>query len=334
MTGQADATNIRRSDPTGATMPTIQQFRYLVAVADALHFRRAADAVNVTQPTLSAQLKELEGKLGAQLVERSRSGVTLTPLGAEIAARARVVLRDVADIASLARAGSDPLSATIRVGVVGSLGSYFLPLVIPALHDAHPRLKFYVREGTAADLLARLRDGALDVLFFPLPVEGADLTTAPLFHEPLLLVMPADHALARTEIVPRAALSGETLTTLEAGHRLHDTVAALAYETGAHLSLDYEGTSLDTLRQMVATGLGLSVLPALYVRSEVAREKLVVARPLEAPQPGRDIGMVWRRRAAHGAAFAQVAALIRDTLAREAPEVRVIAARPISAPGT
>ena len=307
-------------------MPTLQQFRYLVAVADALHFRRAAEAVHVTQPTLSAQLKELEGKLGVQLVERSRSGVTLTPLGAEVAARARGVLRDVADIATLARAGSDPLAATMRVGVVGSLGSYFLPLVIPALHAAHPRLKFYVREGTAADLLTRLRDGALDALFFPLPLDAPDLVAAPLFHEPLLLVMPADHPLARHARVPRAALAGETLTTLEAGHRLHDTVAALAAATGARLSLDYEGTSLDTLRQMVATGLGLSVLPALYVRSEVEREALVIARPLEDPQPGRDIGMVWRARAAQASAFETVAGVIRETLRADTPDVRVIAA--------
>ena len=124
--------------------------------------------------------------------------------------------------------------------------------------------------------------------------------------------------------MPRGALAGETLTTLEAGHRLHDTVEALAAETGARLSLDYEGTSLDTLRQMVATGLGLSVLPALYVRSEVARESLVVARPLSDPEPGRDIGMVWRARAAQGGAFETIARTIRDTLRREAPEVRVI----------
>ncbi|KIT16482.1 hydrogen peroxide-inducible gene activator [Jannaschia aquimarina] len=305
-------------------MPTLQQFRYLVAVADTLHFRRAADATHVTQPTLSAQLKELEAKLGVQLVERSRSGVTLTPIGAEVATRARAVLRDVADIRALARAGADPLSATMRIGIVGSLGSYFLPLIIPNLHSAHPDLKFYVREGTALDLLTRLRDGGLDALFFPLPLDATDLTAAPLFHEPLLLVMPSDHHLSAQAEVPRTALRGEVLMTLEAGHRLHDTVAALAGEVGAELSLDYEGTSLDTLRQMVATGLGLSVLPALYVRSEVAREALVTARPLSDPEPGRDIGMVWRKRAPQATAFETLAAAIRTTLRREAPEVRVI----------
>ena len=305
-------------------MPTLQQFRYLVAVAETRHFRRAAEAVHVTQPTLSAQLRELEGKLGVQLVERSRAGVTLTPVGAEVAERARAVLRDVSDIVALARAGADPLASTMRLGLVASLGGYFLSRVVPAIHDAHPALRLYLREGTAADLLARLRDGALDALFFPLPLEAPDLSVAPLFHEPLELVMPAGHPLAGLAEVPHARLGGETLMTLESGHRLHDTVAALAEAAGARLSLDYAGTSLDTLRQMVATGLGLSPLPALYVRSEVAREALVTARPLAAPAPGRDVGMVWRARAPQGAAFGTLAALIRDTLGRDAPELRLL----------
>lgn len=305
-------------------MPTLQQFRYLVAVADTLHFRRAAQKVNVTQPTLSTQLRELEEKLGVQLVERSRSGVTLTPLGQEIATRARALLRDAADIATLARRGADPLAGTIRVGVVGSLGSYFLPLVIPSLHETYPNLKFYVREGIAQDLLTRLRDGALDLLFFPTPLDDDSLHVSPLFREPLLVVLPTEHPLASKPVVDRAALRGETVMTLEAGHRLHDTVADLCQETGAHLSLDYEGTSLDTLRQMVATGLALSVLPALYVRSEVAREDLVTARPLSDPAPGRDIGMVWRHTAAQSAAYTELAGTIRETLRLIAPEVRVI----------
>ena len=305
-------------------MPTLQQFRYLVAVADTLHFRRAAESVHVTQPTLSTQLRELEEKLGVQLVERSRAGVTLTPIGREVADRARGVLRDVADITALARVGADPFSGTIRVGIVGSLGGYFLPLVLPTLRAEHPALKFYVREGVSADLLGRLREGALDLLFFPLPVDEPGLRSVPLFHEPLLVVMPSAHPLAARRVVPRDALRGERVMTLESGHRLHDTVAALVESAGAELSLDYEGTSLDTLRQMVATGLGLSVLPALYVRSEVEREALVTARPLPDPQPGRDIGMVWRGTAAWGAAFETLAGTIRDALREAAPEVTVM----------
>jgi LysR family hydrogen peroxide-inducible transcriptional activator len=305
-------------------MPTLQQFRYLVAVADTLHFRRAAASVNVTQPTLSTQLRELEDKLGVQLVERSRAGVTLTPVGAEVTARARRVLRDVAEIADVAAMGSDPFRGTLRVGVVASLGGYFLPLVIPRLHADHPELRFYVREGLADDLTARLDGGALDLVFLPLPVAGGGLHAAPLFEEPLQVVMPADHRLAALHEVQPDALGGETVMALEAGHRLHDTVERYCEAAGARLSRDWEGTSLDTLRQMVATGLGLSLLPALYVRSEVARERLVTARPLSTPRPSREIGMVWRRTAARGEAYETLAATIRAVLAETAPEVTVL----------
>lgn len=305
-------------------MPTLQQFRYLVAVSEALHFRKAADQVHVTQPTLSAQLRELEGKLGVQLVERSRSRVILTPVGAEIARRAKGILRDVEEITSLARQGSNPLEGTVRVGLVQSLGSYFLPLVIPALHATYPNLKFYVREGTAADLQARLDQGTLDILLFPLPAEGPDLRIAPLFEEPLLLVVAHDHPLASRAEVKRADLRGETVMPLESGHRLHGQVAEIAASAGAEISLDYAGTSLDTLRQMVATGLGVSLLPALYVRSEVEREALVTALPLDDPQPSRKIGMVWRVTAARDEAYEAIATLIRETLAKAAPEVRIL----------
>jgi LysR family hydrogen peroxide-inducible transcriptional activator len=304
-------------------LPTLQQFRYLVAIAETLHFRKAAESVNVTQPTLSAQLRELEGKLGVELVERARGGVILTPIGAEVARRARALVRDAEDIKELATRGADPFSGTFRIGLVQSLGSYFLPLVLPTLHETYPSLKLGVREGLAADLLSRLRTGALDVLFFPLPIDDETLHAEPLFVEPLLAVVPSEHPLAAARVIERSRLRGETVMTLEDGHRLHGTVAALCEETGAHLSLDYEGTSLDTLRQMVATGLGLSILPALYVRSEVARERLVMARPLEEPQPSRQIGMIWRRTAFASPAFEELAALIRDVLDREAPEVRV-----------
>lgn len=308
-------------------MPTLQQLRYLVAVSETLHFRRAAERTYVTQPTLSAQLRELEGKLGVQLVERSRARVVLTPVGAEIARRAKTVLRDVSEISALARQGHDPLAGTVRVGLVQSLGSYFLPLVIPDLHAAFPNLKFYVREGTATDLVERLEDGTLDLLFFPLPLSLSDLCVRPLFREPLLPVMPISHPLAIKREISRTDLRGETVMTLEPGHRLQGQVAEICADTGAELSLDYAGTSLDTLRQMVATELGISFLPALYVRSEVAREALVVARPLEAPQPSRDIGMVWRMTSARGAAFETIADLLRDTLAANAPEVQIIDAQ-------
>ena len=303
-------------------MPTLQQLRYLTAIADTLHFRRAAEAVNVTQPTLSAQLKELERRLGVQLVERSRARVVLTPIGRDIAARARRVLRDVEEIRDLARQ-TRPLASTIRTGVVHSLGSYLLPLIIPDLHESHPDLRLYVREALPDALLDQIEDGRVDLLFYPLPVDRQDLVTVPLFSEPLRVVLPREHRLASRPVIDPGDLRGETILTLEPGHRLYDQVRSLAGTFEADLSHDYEGTSLDTLRQMVAMGLGISLLPALYIRSEVLRERLLVARPVRGPEPARLIGMVWRRGSARHAEFEKLAGLIAAILSRTAPEIDI-----------
>lgn len=295
-------------------MPTLQQFRYLVAVADTLHFRRAAELCHVTQPTLSGQLRELEQRLGVQLVERSRSKVVMTPAGAEIAARAQVVLRDVQEIVELAKGGQSLLSGTIRVGVLQSLGPYLMPHILPELHASYPKLKLYLREGLPQVLLGALDDGHLDLLFFPLPITGTDVITARLFREPLWIIAPHDHPLALKDTIDRADLRGETMLALERGHRLHDQVRQLCEEFGAHLALDYEGTSLDTLRQMVAMGMGLSFVPTLYVLSEVLRDNQVAARRFRPPTPSRMIGMVWRRHSARQEEFEMLAALIRGVL--------------------
>jgi len=305
-------------------MVTLQQLRYLVALSDTLHFRHAADRCHVTQPTLSAQLSAMEAKLGVQMAERSRTGVTLTETGAEIAARARTILREVDDIVDVARRGAQPLGGTLRVGVVQSLGSYLLPVMIPDLHADHPDLKLYVREGLARDLLDRLRDGRLDFLFLPLPAPGGGLDDARLFREPLQVVAATDHPLGRLDRIPRDRLAGETLLTLEPGHRLHDQVRRICADTGAGVSLEYGATSLDTIRQMVAMGLGLSLLPALYIRSEVRPDTLVTARPLEGPQPFRTVGMVWRAKAARAAEYGELAQILRAILRKTAPEVTVI----------
>ncbi|MEL6799886.1 MAG: LysR substrate-binding domain-containing protein [Pseudomonadota bacterium] len=306
-------------------MPTLQQMRYFVAIADTLHFRRAAAAVNVTQPTLSAQLKELELRLGVQLVERSRSRVMLTPVGREIVDRARRVLRDVEEIRNTARLSQRPLGDTIKLGVVQSLGSYLLPVIVPDLHESHPDLRFYVREALADTLLDQLDTGGLDLLFFPLPLDRADLVTEPVFHEPLRVVVSQEHPLAQKDIIDPADLRGETLLTLEPGHRLYDQVRQLSEQYQADLSHDFEGTSLDTLRQMVAMGMGISLLPALYIRSEVARERLVVDRPVGGTPPSRLIGMVWRKGAARDEEFRDLAQIIAGILSARAPEVTVVA---------
>ena len=305
-------------------MPSLQQLRYLVAIADTLHFRRAAEACHVTQPTLSGQLRELEARLGVQLVERSRARVLLTPTGAAVAERARIVLRDVNEIIAVAKHDQGRFSGTVRVGVLASLGPYLLPHVLPGLHRDFPDLKPYVREGVPRTLLAGLDDGSLDLLLFPLPVKEADFHSTPLFREPLWVLVPSDHPLAAKKTIARADLKGETVLTLERGHRLHDQVRDICQEFGAQLSLDYEGTSLDTLRQMVGMGMGLSLLPALYIGSEAVADRQVAARQVRPRAPYRMIGMVWRRHSARHDEFSALAGFIRGVLKDSVSAVTVM----------
>ena len=305
-------------------MPTVKQLKYLVAVADQRHFRRAAEVSNVTQPTLSAQIKELELRLGATLIERGPGAIVLTPTGREIVRRARRILADVEDIRAIARHDAHPMGGMLRLGVVQSLGSYLMPLIVPDIHAREPDLRLYIREGLPAQLLDQLEEGTLDFLFFPLPVERRNVRIAPLFEEPLLVVAPRDHPLSRRDAVQGDELAGETLLTLEAGHRLYEQVRDVSARFGARLSHDYEGTSLDTLRQMVAMEIGISLMPALYVRSEVARETLVRAVPFADEPPSRTIGMIWRQGAARESTFETLADHVRDILGRDVPEVRLL----------
>lgn len=295
-------------------MPTVKQLRYLVAIADTLHFRRAAEMTHVTQPTLSGQLRELESRLGVQLVERSRARVVLTPIGKEIATLARTVLRDVQRITEVAKHGQQPLGGTIRLGVLPTLGPYLFPHILPELHENYPDLKLYVREGMPTALMYGLEEGQLDLLLFALPVRNGDLQTTRLFREPLWIAAPADHRLADKDFADRSDLKGETVLSLERGHRLHEQVSHLCEQYGAALSLDYEGTSLDTLRQMVAMGMGLSFFPSLYVHAEILEDDQVVARQMRSHPPNRMVGMIWRKNSPSQADYLTLASLIRRIL--------------------
>lgn len=305
-------------------MPSVQQLRYLATLVDMRHFRRAAEACHVTQPTLSAQIKNLEAKLGGTLVERGRSPVVITPLGEAVAAHARRVLREIDEIRTLAMLHRGVLQSTIKVGVVQSLGAYLFPLIVPELHRTHPNLKLYVREGLPTHLLEALEAGALELLLFPLPIQNAAFETHTLFREPILTVMPQDHPFAAQTEIAQERLEGETILALEPGHKLYEQVVQLCAQYGARLSHDYEGTSLDTLRQMVAMGMGLSLMPALYVKSEVAHQDVVTARPFRGTPPGRTIGMVWRSGTSRADEFLELAREICRILKRAAPEVSVL----------
>ncbi len=305
-------------------MITLRQLEYLVVLSQELHFRRAAARVNVTQPTLSAQIQELEKRLDAPLVERGGGKVVLTPLGRDLAERAKRILADVRDLTNLAAASHHGFDGTIRLGVPPTLGPYLLPHIVPELHAEYPGLKLYVREGKPDALQADLQSGSFDLLIGPLPMNENVFDVERLFREPLLVASAPDHPLAARQRVERGDLSGENVLTMERGHHLHDQVRQLCEEFDARVLNDYEGTSLDTLRLMVGMGVGLAFLPALYVRSEIGDRGEVAVLEFRAGSLYRQIGIAWRKRSVHAPLFKDMAAMIRRTAADRLDEVTVL----------
>ncbi|MBV1695119.1 MAG: LysR family transcriptional regulator [Hyphomicrobiales bacterium] len=297
-------------------MPSLRQLEYLVALSDTRNFRRAAERTGTTQPTLSEQIKALEDRLGTQLVERSRSGILLTQAGSHVAEIARRMLKDAAEIRSIA-GGDSAFSGVLKVGLPSTIGPYLLPTVVPELHVAYPNLKLYVREELPDTLARSLEDGVYDVIITPLPLRGDQLTAVELFREPLFLTVAADHPLASKSKVTRTDLSGQEILTLGRGHQLHNVVLTLCEEFGARVRLDYEGTSLDMVREMVITGLGITFMPGLYVRRELTRDASLKILQIHGRSIYRMIGMAWRKSSARHDSFKQIAELFRTVVRRE-----------------
>ncbi|MFW5654175.1 MAG: hydrogen peroxide-inducible genes activator [Roseicyclus sp.] len=301
---------------------TLRQLRYLVALEDTQHFREAAESCGISQPSLSVQIKTLEEALDQVLVERGRGPVRLTLAGREIARRGRDMLDAAQGIMDLTVTLQTGLAGTIRLGTSATLGPYLMPHVVGDVHRSYPDLRLYIREAAPRELMRQLNDGAQDLILTQLPVHGAAFQVHRLFREPLSVALPADHPLAAREGLDNQDLADETVLSLSPSYTLHDQIAALCAETGAHLSRDYEGTSLDALRQMVAMGMGLTFLPALYVRSEIDGRAAgdVVTRPFRGRRFSRSIGLAWRKNSGTIPAYVRLAEAIRDT-ARRFPEL-------------
>ena len=276
-----------------AAMPSLRQLQYLVDLNDTGHFRLAAEKSGVSQPTLSAQIQALERRLGAQLVERQRTPVILTPAGRAVLPLARELMAGVKRLHETAKCHASGHFGIVRIGVPVSVGPYLLPAFLPILHAKYPGLRLHVREAIPQSLPEGLNSGAYDLLITPLPLRGADFETLPLFREPLLLAVPADHALALKETAEPCDLQGQAVLALERGHALKEQVEAICSEHGAHLLHDYEGTSLSTLHQMVATGLGITILPACYARSIEPAAGIKLLR-IKGKALQRTIGIGWR----------------------------------------
>jgi LysR family hydrogen peroxide-inducible transcriptional activator len=300
---------------------TLQELKYLVALADHGHFGRAAEACFITQSTLSTQLKKLEDFLGVTLFDRSLKRVTPTPIGREILQAARNIVEESERIRELAKHAQDPMSRTLRLGVIPTLGPYYLPHVLTLVHKKHPGLRLLLREEMTSQILEHLNDGKLDAGLLALPVTDDSLRVEPLFYEPFYAALPAGHALAKRDVLKVSDIMEEKLLLLDEGHCLRDQALDVC-GSGSRGREEVRATSLETLRQMVGMGLGLTLLPALAVDAgpRVSR-KAVEIRPFRKPPPGRTIGLVWRKRAPFPETFDRLAQTLKNALPSEVEPV-------------
>ena len=293
----------------------LRDLRYLVALADTRHFGKAADKCFVSQPTLSAQIKKLETYLGVQLIERQPRKVTLTETGEKIVPLARRMLQESDEIISLARNEHDPLSGKIKLALIPTIGPYLLPLIMRKLRKQLPQLKVMLYEYQTEPLLEKLRAGEIEMGVLALPVAMDGLEAKELYSERFTVAMPGSHPLAKRASIKLDDLAGESLLLLEDGHCLRDQALDVCSRIDVKENEDYRATSLETLRQMVAAGLGITLLPELATRGPFGTGHGLVVKPFAKPIPSRTIGAVWRKSSARGAAVNALCDVVRTTMA-------------------
>lgn len=294
--------------------PSPRQLEYFVTLADTLHFGKAAQRCSVSQPTLSAQFKLLEEQLGIALLERGGGAIALTAAGERLLPIARQTLENLDEIVASAQAGRENLGGLIRLGVSPTFGPYFMSFFLPILKRAYPSLELYIREDRPNLLEEGLSAGRLDCIIAPDPAPSGHFEKGLLCRENVDLAVPASHPLAGLETIPVELLRGEKLLSLMHGFRLHDDVQALARTSGADFLRDYEGTSLDALRQMVSIGMGLALFPAAYVASEFPKEPDLLLKKIEGTTMQRLIYLVWRQGSSRTSHFETLLSLARDAV--------------------
>jgi LysR family transcriptional regulator, hydrogen peroxide-inducible genes activator len=297
-----------------AILPSLQQLRFLCALAEQCHFGRAAESCAVTQSTLSGGIKELEARLGITLFERSHRHVMLTPLGNEIATRAQRLLVDAEELVGLARNAQEPLSGPLRFGVIPTVGPYVLPSLLSHLGTALPKLKLHVREAPTTVLLDKLARGELDVLLVAVPYELGDVDTMQIAEDPIVVAMPRNHPLAHHKAVSRDDLAREQVLLIEDGHCLRSHSLQACRIVNPVRNEVFQATSLRTLVQMVAANLGITLVPQIAVDSELASARDVVIRSLSPDRPYRTLVLAWRPTSSRGAEFRMLGNRIRECL--------------------
>ena len=309
----------------------LRDLHYLVALADHAHFGRAATACFVSQPTLSTQIRKLEEELGVPLFERAPRKVMLTPAGRDIAERARRVIGEVEQMKEVARRSQDPEAGTVRLGMFPTLGPYLLPHVVPGIRARFPKLELLLVEEKSDVLLARLREGKLDAGLLALPLHDDQLHVEFLFEEPFLLAVPETHPLAKRDSLALKELADQRLLLLEDGHCLRDQALDVCHMAGAGEMSGFQATSLETLRQMVAANVGVTLLPMLAIKPPVARSRNIHLLGFRDSRPSRQIAMVWRKSSAMGDFLLKLAQVFRELPAElftPTPDLAVVARKP------
>jgi LysR family transcriptional regulator, hydrogen peroxide-inducible genes activator len=288
---------------------TLKQLRYFDALAREQHFGHAADACAVTQPALSMQIQDLEASLGIALVERTRSGIKLTPKGEEIAARAQRLLNDVRNLVDYAQHAGGVLCGTLRLGVIPSIAPYLLPPLLPLLKQGYPDLELYLRETQTRPLTDELVEGKLDVLLLALPINNPDIETLPIFDDRFLLAVPSSKKLSGRVRATRDMVESNRLLLLEEGHCLRDQALAYCSLQQADAVNMFGASSLSTIVEMVSAGLGITLLPEICLGVEGRSREVKVIRFVE-PEPSRSIGLAWRRSSPRREDFLALAKLV------------------------
>ena len=276
---------------------TLTELRYIVTLAQESHFGRAAERCHVSQPTLSVGVKKLEDELGVLIFERTKSAVRLTPVGEGIVTQAQKVLEQAQSIRELAQAGKNQLAAPLKVGAIYTVGPYMFPHLIPQLHRVAPDMPLYIEENFTHVLRDKLRTGELDAIIIALPFQEADVLTLPLYDEPFYVLMPANHSWSKKETIDAEMLNDKSLLLLGEGHCFRDQVLEACPTTRkgeAPTHTTVESSSLETIRHMVASGLGVSILPLSAVDSHHYSAGVLDIRPLTPPVPFRTVAIAWR----------------------------------------
>lgn len=298
---------------------TLTELRYIVALKQTGHFGKAAEKCFVSQPTLSVAIKKLEEELDIALFERSRNQVRPTPMGEKIIQQAQVVLEQASLIESLATAGKDPLGSTLAVGAIHTVGPYLFPHFVPRLQTAAPSMPLYIEENFTANLREKLRSGELDAIIIALPFNEVDVVTKPLYEESFMVLLPEDHPLAAQDSISAKQLEDEKVLLLGEGHCFRDQVLDVCPGLKKHLGNGadplqsvVEGSSLETLKYMVASGLGITVLPESAANLNQLTNGKLITRPLAA-QSRRTVALAWRASFPRHKAIDVLANAIRQT---------------------